>query len=612
MAIEVTKRPYTKCFSGNPVHYELYSLQSVSDASIFFEVRVMFKPVGGSYAPLVTLPYYPTNGYAEIDIKDILNSELEYGLVPFFNNEKTAWAAPQQTGFFYLQYREISNLNPNPSWDDAEASHECFVIKGGLNYFKFRGNNFWVNYFPVQKPFLTWQVNGRLAAPKERMYLAFLQTDAIAAGDLRAVAQCKYTDGTFASVAFAAGEAKDQVIYIPAGAEQWALATLSPAKQIEYWEVWLELLSNGALLTEKFRYYWDNRNDYNETVLHYRGSLGGLDSVRVRGVIDEDLSYNYSEQETTITPNYYSGDSIQPQRRITDNTEQNTCKGDIGHLGKEEQDRLRDAYINREVYQSIDKKWWPVIIITKNFKLRRTDSMRWTLPIEWELAYSGGDYYTPRSVDLGDGVFTDNVCRARLSPLTLSWADLGGGFGDLTINGTEVDPQNASLTLRYRILNITANSVSSWFTVFYTDLPRVHGNLPEAVYTVEAQSICGNNVLGAVSSAQINTLPHGGGGGTPTTLNGEVFNSTTIADVMEIRVNGDVVFSGYVGAHNTQVFHVDDETNATVEIVFGGALSPSNVFLESNLNMYYPAAFAATTWTFNNVNITSFLNITIQ
>ena len=193
MAILVNRRPHTHNFSGNPVHYELYSSLASVDATVFFEVKVMFRKLSAlNYAEIVTLPYSPVNGYADIDLKDILDSLLEYAL-PSFNNpfETTVWDAAPQTGHFYLEFREITSGNPDPSWDDSEKDFERFVLKGGLNDFKYQGNNFWLNYFFVANPFLTWQQSGRLASYNERMYLAWLDLT-IHANDLLKVKATVY------------------------------------------------------------------------------------------------------------------------------------------------------------------------------------------------------------------------------------------------------------------------------------------------------------------------------------------------------------------------------------------------------------------------------------
>jgi hypothetical protein len=622
MAIQITKRPYSKCFSGNPIHYELYSMLAANDTSIFFEVRVMFKGVGdANYTSIVDLPFYPTEGYAAIDIKDILHSELNYGVTPFFTDEKTFWESTKQTGYFYLQYREITTSNPNPSWDDSEKDFAPFVVKGGFNFFFYRGNNYWVNYYPVQKPFLTWQKSKRLAAIWERMYLAWLNDYATSA-NLRVTAKIYYTDGSVSALQTISGiMTKGYVYYMPAGAFQWGLANVDPTKVIYFWTIQVmdySDVANPVAISELFTYKLDNRNDYNQTILHYRNSLGGLDSVRIRGVIEEDLNYDYSQQETTTTPDYFSGERIQSQLIIADNLEQLIYKGDIGHLGKEEQDRLRDAFILREVYWEISKKWWPVIITTKSNKLRTTLDNRWTLPIEWQLAYNGGEYYTPKNVDLGDGVFTDNVCLAYLNQITVTAVTDLVHYPDplkkVTINFNKVDPQAASTQVRYRVLKASDGTIIiNWTTVPIASI--IFGLNKDDAFMIEIQPICANNYYGPKSTVSLDTHDAGSGGtggggiggGSPSG-NSFITNNTNTGSGFILNINA-ISLSAYVGANSTLQTNVADVADATISLNLG-SISPSYVVLVSN-GLSYTGSISGNVVSFSHVDVSGGLTINI-
>lgn len=616
MSIQVTKRPYSKVFSGNPVHYELYSSESLTDDSIYFEVKVMFKTPGGTYAALHDpLQYYPVDGYAEVDVKDILHSVLEYGIPAFQTPESEIWQAPKQTGFFYLQYREITSANPNPSWDAGELEYESFVIKGGLNYFHYRGNNYWVNYYPVQHPFLTWQQSGRLAAANERMYLAWL-ADYTTNYPVMHV-KVYYTDGTDSgdqTFGFPAmGDFKtDFIYYLPVGCNQLGLAALDPAKSIWYWTVQV-VGDDGS--TEIFKYELDNINDYNQTTLNYRNSVGGLDSVRIRGVVEQNLNYDFAETETTITADYFSGDTIQPQKRIADSTEQMVYKGDIGHLKKEEQDRLRDAFLQREVYWEVSKKWWPIIISSKNNKLRTSNDQRWTMPIEWQLAYNGGEYYTPKSVDLGDGVFANNVCRATLTPLVVSYSVIESKW-QLAV--TETDPESASTQYRFRVIKDSDSSVVIDWTVssygLLTIFPSTIAN-NTGTYTLEAQAICANNIAGKKSSIQFDTTT--GGGGTPTpppapgTTNSQLNNNTSFNSDFTVDVDtGSQTITGNVGAFNVAAFDITDA--AAVPVILTLDFIPSLVKLTSASVLYLGTYLGSNQWKFDFVDISGGLTIDVS
>lgn len=610
MAIEITKRPYDKCFSGNPVHYELYSAQAAADSTIFFEVKIRFKYVGGSYADVVTVPYYPVAGTAKVDIKDILHSELEYGLIPFYTDEKTIWAAPEQTGYFYIEFREITTANPEPTWNTTEIDYERFVVKGGLDYFAYRGNNFWVNHFLTNYPFFTWQKNGRLAAPDERIYLAWLNDQDITALNLMVFVIAYYTDGTNSgsneSDFTDPGATRGKMYFIPAGCDQWGLDGLDVNKDIDYWTIQVMDESGGGGSTpvsELFTFYYDRRNDYNNTTLHYRNSLGGLDSVRIRGVIEQGLDYSFSEQQKTVNPDYFDGDLVSPQRVITDNQERLIYKGDIGHLRKEEQDRLRDAFLQREVYweKNQGKKWLPVIINTKSNKLRSSQDSRWSLPIEFELANTGNNYYTPSSVDLGDGVFNSNVCRAYVSAVAVSTV-VSGGNCDASVLMTENDPEGASTQIRYRVIKSSDSSVTiDWTTVAYGTL---NFTVPSGfTYIIEIQSLCGVSSWGRKVTAIINGIATSSSSG-----NSSIINNTSTPSQVVITVDGVTVLNDYLGSYATLLFTQADDADADVVVTLT-SLSPSSGTLETNGGLAFPGTVAGNTVTWTAMEIVSGMQI---
>lgn len=583
--IEVKRRPYPYSFSGNPVHYRLFSELAAADDTIFFEVKVLYKLIADiDYTELVTYPYTPKDGFANIDIKDIINSILTFETPAFGADEKTPTEAPKQTGNFYIQFREITLANPDPSWNDSEKDYACIGIKGGISYFKWRGNNFWVNYFDVEKPFLTWQIRGRLASLTERMYLLWLNRTDLAAADIRIQGKLTYTDGSFVIVAPFAPfvNAKGNCYYIPAGCDQLFSAVVDAGKKIYFWEVAVYDYSDGdhpAAVTELFRYYADNRNDYNDITLHYRGSLGSLDSSRIRGLVEEDLNFDFTEQDATYEPDYFSGDAIAPRRVVANGMERKIYKVDIGYLQKEEQDRLRDTNLNRNLLWEKNKKWWPYINLTPSQKQKDSNDQLWSFPLQFASAIDGDPYYTPDNVDLGDGLFTENVCLAYLFPVTIGIDDGSPGNKTVIINATEVDPQIASDQFRYRVLKQSDNSVQvNWTTKNIADLP-LSFELPEDVtYVLEYQSICTNNIFGKKSTAQFTTTPAAG------VDDSSLVNWLTSGSAFSIKVNDVVKDSGVIGAGPVGVgLELDSDASlaAIVKIVLTSII-PSSATIGSN------------------------------
>jgi hypothetical protein len=542
--ITVTKRPSSRNFSGNPVHYELTSAQAAADPSIYFEIRLMFRYIGAVFFEIHRWPYYPTNGVASISVQDLLHSQMDAQL-PTIINSRDMQLADKQTGQFYIEFREISTASPNPSWETTETDFICQVVMGGINYFHWRGNNFWVNYFDVKKPFLTWQQSGRLADINERMFLAWLCTNT---ANVKIRCKITFTDMTTLTVESNLQSGVNGCTYfVPSGWKQWDLSLIETqeSKKVFYWEIYVVDLTdpiNPANCSELFKYERSGRWNLNDICLNYRNSLGGVDSVMILGVVDQTLDYQFQQQSRTFKPDYFNQHFITAQTIITDTLEQKTWKGDLGHLGKEEQDRLRDAQLQRDVWMEANGKWWPINIITRNFKLRSTNDMRFTMPIEFTLAYDGGSYYTPASVNLGDGVFTDNVCLATVGSIAIQ-KDFGPYTGQtagmclITLLGVGVDPQGASGSFRYRV------DGGVWTVKSFADLAG--GISFEMVvgdyHTMDLQTICTGPLYGKKVTQYFSTIDGVDRPPLQLTVTQSAFSQHTTKTKQQFEFNGQLI-----------------------------------------------------------------------
>jgi len=286
-------------------------------------------------------------------------------------------------------------------WNSAEQDYPRFIIKGGIAFQKWRGDNYWVNYFDVKKPFLTWQLNGRLAAPNERMYLSWVNLTEVT--QFRIKRKLVFTDGSENIATVDIGVPRYTIMSVPAGATQLALSSVNPSKKIYYWELQIFYQISDLDVSEAFRYYLDNRNDYNQITLNYRNSKGALDSVRIRGVINYDLNRQNVEAERIAPGDYFQNHYVQGRIASINSTESLVYKGNTGYVTKTEHDRLRDLHYKRECWWEQQKKWIPVRLLTGSGKLKSSDDKLWSMAVEFEIANNGDNFYTPDDIDLAEG-----------------------------------------------------------------------------------------------------------------------------------------------------------------------------------------------------------------
>lgn len=542
--IGIRRRPYAINLAGNSILYELFDAEVVNDTSYSYEVRVLFSRYeeGAAPAEIAIIPLTPYKGVALIDIKDLLNSQLNY-FVP-----NPGVVGPQgsglHTGKFFIHYRRISTANTNTAWNTSEEQNICVVVKGGVHPYMWKGNNFFLNYFPANKPFFTWQQRGRMSSLIEPIWLTWFNINY--AGNVTLIVKVivTYVDGSEAQIQYNIAQPLKQffVYYLPAGANQLGLSGLQ-VKTILYWDVWVTN-QNDELITEKFRYQHDQKNDYNKKCLLYRNSLGGLDTIRIRGVIETNVTLDGQDIELAAPADWSFGTTLARFDASTPHKELLSYKGDVGYLTREEQERLRDAFINREVYMYQGSRLLPVKLLTKQYRLRGTGDKLFNLPFEWMLADSGSYYYTPgvtlgdgqnnfidlNNVDLGNGQ-SNQICEIRVI-LSAGTTTYSGGNATVSFNYlVSAGPKK----LQYKIPG---------FVINWTDLPFTTAGIFK--YTVQAgqsitlymRTVCQNDGYGPIEMKTVNTLTSGHDANT------NIRNRTSIQFSYVFKRNGVLISQG--------------------------------------------------------------------
>lgn len=599
--ITIKQRPYLYNWTGNSVYYELYSAAAAADASNIFEVRVFFKFCDAvAYTLLTTLPYVPVEGSVKFNIQDILHAHLEY-LMPDLHNDGTIIEITKQTGSFYIDFREITTAESNPSWDSREVEYFRHIIRGGIHAYQFKGNNYWLNYHPAYMPFLTWQKSGRMASIRERMYLAWYCQAVVTSPNLVARVTVYFTDGSDATSDLVITNQLHRVYLIPAGATELGLQALGPAKTIWYWTIRVLDITDPdvpILQSQLFQYQLDNRNDYNDTILHYRNSLGGIDSVRIRGVIETNLQYAITETTGLLESDYFMKDQLPALDSIYKAKETVVFRGDIGHLGKEEQDRLRDAFLNRQCFRQKLSKWWPVKLLNTNNRLRTSTDKRFTLPIEWQYADGGSYFYTP-DINLGEGESTNNVCGCTIDELTV----------DVSFNEAETQ---AFLTFNFGVTcpdDETIDSVEykinggDWVEMeFPYSFPLEVAHDIDVYGTASFRVKCNARESGPVSTVAFDTHV------TPVVPvpedNTHIINRTGLAQTIEIKINGITKFISAFAPGEEKTFELTGIWDDAIVQAICSISTPSSSYIYAMTIVIPASAFPPNSAYWNSVDIT--------
>lgn len=608
--ITLTKRPYSNNFTGNPIVYGFSDPAAITDPTTAFQIKVFAKRNDASaFTEVIVFTISPnTTGVAEVDISSCLHPLLSYEL-PLANVGAAPTKSDTASLQFYIHYRSINLDTVDVAYVTDESETVRWAHKGGVHPFVFRGNAFFASYVPNYKRFYTWQRNGRYASITEKIWLSWLNKDLDGApSSIKMKMLVTYTDGSvFNAVTIVSSITKGSFYYIPVGITENAVLIAGPAKQIWKWQVWLEDDSAGGLgiLTEKFNFEADWRPDYNSLQLHYRNSLGGFDTIRVLGVIQKGLSYEVSEYESSQAPSWVESEIRPALDRTTSATEQLRYKADIGYMTREDQDRLRDAFLNREVWTIKGNRWCPVKLISGPSELTSTSDFSYEMPIEFSIADSGTDFYTPESVDLGTSEPTTNICG--LLP---------------TVTGVVLTANTPTAGQTRAVLSFTVTGSGSgiqwrvpgfnnWQDIAYANGSITHDVLADNSFEFQLRAVCSPGNYGAVVSRVVNTADAGSGGSGSITPNSTMYNSSPITTVFRVYKDGAQVSMNSVAGYSNAPFYLPPMAGNELKIVFASA-TPVFAELQIGTTNYSPDSIGSGTVIFNSVTASAGCSITFS
>jgi hypothetical protein len=561
MSISIYKRPFQYNWAGNPAVYQLYSSVGFTDpATTKIEVKLFYRWVDEpGWNEVTTLTYYTNKGIANINLAPLLDSVMQYEMPTFDVNGRKSLYCKKQSCQFYIDYREITEADPDPAWEHGEYR---YALKGGVDFMRWRGNNFFGTYMAADpQPLLTWMPRERMAAYNERMYILHLHKSDDLVSTYNVKMTCYFNDGTdnsdtepLSSIVLPEGS----LFFIPVGAAQWDIDTFAAGEPWYKWSIQV-VDAGGDPVSEVFTFLKDNRQDYNQVNLQYRNSLGGIDSIMARGVIETGVEGNYDITEKVTEHDYYTSHAIMAQRIISNPGENAIYKGDVGWVPKDHQERLRDMHVRRELYLYFDGKWWPLLDVTENYKLRSSDDQLFSMPVIWKNAAPPQPYYTPGDVDLGNSANETGLCYAGIIELNID-VDTTGLTAEIEVSLNVDDIMSVGVDkIEYRIPGV----VDVWTTVLLSAVPFTVTGIPkDARYQFLVRPVCPDDIPGTTTIGGFNTIGDGSGTGNDSSFTN---NSGTDLILDTLEVNGtQIVVNQAIANGATYTFPMADFSDATV------------------------------------------------
>lgn len=392
--------------------------QAEKSQDIRLTVKVLVEKTyaSGAFTEVRAQTFYPdADGLISLDIHTILDPYLSYYL-PKLNLAKAVLASGQRK-----RYKIACQLIKDGENAGVEAeSAMLHVIKGGLAYEQWHPTEFFTKVIgqqrqplryntPVQKVFadeihfLFWLYNAQpeVLVLEDGSYVDEGSGNSIVINEnttfpLRVIftvydntgAQYAYTlPGPLTSDKWSIGCA-------PVGFNQAGLQALVPLGNYAV-SYTVEVTSDAGQVIDPVTFVLDYRNFYRTCTLLYRNSVGGTETLTLRGQVDATADYDRQQAQRSVPPDYFQNLTVLPQ--LTDNVSEESAKfkGDTGFISRKAADKLRDLFLSPQKFELVNGSLQPIIINTKSTTFYTNRDSLISTQIEWQCAFTNR-FFTPQ------------------------------------------------------------------------------------------------------------------------------------------------------------------------------------------------------------------------
>jgi hypothetical protein len=405
MSTTVIERPATLCFTKNEVRY-VFESDDITPAGFYLQVELYVKEMkpGSVFVPVKTFNLKPnTDGKTYLYISDRLDTKTVYVLPEI---DSVANNASLQAVQFYVLFREITGLVPDPDFIETESEKVRTALKGGIEKHKFSRNNYF-NYQAASKVFFTWQPQNRFIFSNEYAFLSLYITGA----DRKLKITVKKMDGTTVNDVRALDLSGGIFWHLNISPSLLNIAEIADGAAIMYYEISI-LDAADAVLYNPYRLYIEYRPQYTVYDLGFHNSLGGFDTVRVKGDTTWSIERDITEAEGTLSLDAYNANKKLGESIHSYISKRDSYKGDIGFIRtadgsmKKPQEAMAELFVSTSVWQFLNECWIQTLITNKNLDLRKSSDKKFAFPVEWILPFNDS-VFTPKDFNPGLGTETE-------------------------------------------------------------------------------------------------------------------------------------------------------------------------------------------------------------
>lgn len=358
--------------------------------------------------------------YNEVRVEDVAdsltyNTKIKLALYPETDGSAVFYLREAFRGVFSftpptLQQNTVVRLTDrikrfkNYSGDVAEtemedgapvASLPNLVLWGGINKFHFPGLNYFTDYLPTNKKFLTWAPVEKYVDRLQEDYLNFWVYDNFA--QIKVRLKVYFDDDTNeTAVASTTAVAYGHLMQVPAGPANSGAALVNPAKTATRYE--LTLLDEADVVISETRTYYIAANTHPLTrYFMFLNSLGAFEVLRFTGQATETAEYRRDVVQKFLPHDYAALDGEFAVNGVLMEERKTFSSGFIKEkLAAEWHEYLKDFMMSPLIYDVTSGLRYPVVI-TGGSHVREDQNYERFIRFEAREAYDN-DSFSPAEI----------------------------------------------------------------------------------------------------------------------------------------------------------------------------------------------------------------------
>lgn len=276
------------------------------------------------------------------------------------------------------------------------ASLPHLVVLGGISKFAWATIDYFGNYLPTHKKFMSWAPVTKPVDKSQEDYLNYF-VFTLTTTTLKVQIKAYFDDGTneTAIVATLAGVVYGRIYQIPAGPANTGAALINPAKTLIRYE--LSLLDQANVICSEVRtYVLDTISHPRKRLFMFLNSLGGYEVLRFTGVATKSAVISKTEVAKFLAYNY---NALDGEFEMNDVSLRESTNLSTGYIKQADAlawvEYMEDFLTSRRVFDVTDGQRRPIQIKPATFAIAQDQNYEYFVRFTADGAYED-ENYTPK------------------------------------------------------------------------------------------------------------------------------------------------------------------------------------------------------------------------